>query len=82
MLLGKAPVRIALAMAAAGWATGPVPMAFGQGAAKPLNLAPHVAIYDLKLTNSRGKRALESLHAASSMIFRQPLRGDALQFSK
>jgi EipB-like len=32
-----------------------------QGPAGSVKLAPHVAIYDLKLTSSRGKRALESV---------------------
>jgi envelope integrity protein B len=62
MIVGKAPVRLAFAaMLGLGGVFGPTPAAFGQ-AAKPLNLAPHVAIYDLKLANSRGKRALESVN--------------------
>src|SRR5262245_62279228 len=32
-----------------------------QGPAGSVKLAPHVAIYDLKLTSSRGKRSLESV---------------------
>lgn len=32
-----------------------------QGPAGSVKLAPHIAIYDLKLTSSRGKRALESV---------------------
>jgi len=35
--------------------------AHAQGAASSVNLAPHIAIYDLTLTSSRGKRALESV---------------------
>jgi hypothetical protein len=35
--------------------------AIAQGPAGSVKLAPHVAIYDLKLTSSRGKRALESV---------------------
>jgi hypothetical protein len=35
--------------------------AYAQGAASSVNLAPHIAIYDLTLTSSRGKRALESV---------------------
>jgi hypothetical protein len=35
--------------------------ASAQGAAGSVKLAPHIAIYDLKLTSSRGKRALESV---------------------
>jgi hypothetical protein len=42
----------ALAMASAAQAQGP---------AGSVKLAPHVAIYDLKLTSSRGKRSLESV---------------------
>ena len=42
----------ALAMAGAAQAQGP---------AGTVKLAPHVAIYDLKLTSSRGKRSLESV---------------------
>lgn len=86
MLGGKAPVRIALAMIAAAWAFGPMPAALGQGAAKapnltPPSLAPHVAIYDLKLTNSRGKRALESVHGRIVYDFSgSRCEGYALQF--
>jgi envelope integrity protein B len=86
MSVGTAPVRIALAMIAAGWVFGPVPAALGQGAAKPPNLAPpnlapHVAIYDLKLTNSRGKRALESVHGRIVYDFSGSFcEGYALQF--
>jgi hypothetical protein len=32
-----------------------------QGPGASVNLAPHIAIYDLKLTSSRGKRSLESV---------------------
>ena len=35
--------------------------ASAQGPAGSVKLAPHIAIYDLKLTSSRGKRALESV---------------------
>jgi hypothetical protein len=38
-----------------------VSAAQAQGPAGSVKLAPHVAIYDLKLTSSRGKRALESV---------------------
>jgi len=37
------------------------PPAMAQGPAGSIKLAPHVAVYDLKLTSSRGKRALESV---------------------
>jgi hypothetical protein len=36
-------------------------VAQAQGPGASVNLAPHIAIYDLKLTSSRGKRALESV---------------------
>ncbi len=35
--------------------------ALAQGPAGSVKLAPHVAVYDLKLTSSRGKRALEAV---------------------
>lgn len=35
--------------------------AYAQGPAGSVKLAPHVAVYDLKLTSSRGKRALEAV---------------------
>jgi hypothetical protein len=35
--------------------------ALAQGPGGPVKLAPHIAIYDLTLTSSRGKRALESV---------------------
>jgi len=36
-------------------------VARAQGSGASVNLAPHIAIYDLKLTSSRGKRSLESV---------------------
>jgi len=56
-----APLRlgfVAMFAAAACAANG---MAFAQGPAGSVKLAPHVAIYDLSLTSSRGKRALEGV---------------------
>jgi hypothetical protein len=35
--------------------------ALAQGAAGSVKLAPHIAVYDLNLTSSRGKRALEAV---------------------
>ena len=35
-------------------------VALAQGPAGSVKFAPHVAVYDLKLTSSRGKRLLES----------------------
>ncbi len=45
--------------AAAGFAGNGI--AFAQGPAGSVKLAPHVAVYDLSLTSSRGKRALEGV---------------------
>jgi len=46
-----------VAIFAASVASGP---ALAQGPAGSVKFAPHIAIYDLKLTSSRGKRLLES----------------------
>ena len=56
--------------------------AMAQGAAgPPVKLAPHVAIYDLKLTSSRGKRALESVRGRIVYDFSgSSCEGYALQF--
>ena len=54
---------------------------FAQGAAKSVNLAPHVAIYDLTLKSSRGKRALESVRGRIVYDFSgSSCEGYALQF--
>jgi len=42
-------------------AAAPLGLAHAQGSAGAIKLAPHIAIYDLKLTSSRGKRSLESV---------------------
>src|SRR3954470_4215404 len=56
------PVRLGfVAMFAAAGTFGAHEVATAQGAAGTVKLAPHVAIYDLTLTSSRGKRALESV---------------------
>src|SRR3954470_8236315 len=56
------PVRLGfVAMFAAAGTFGAHEVATAQGAAKTVKLAPHVAIYDLTLKSSRGKRALESV---------------------
>jgi hypothetical protein len=57
-------------------------VALAQGAAgPPVQLAPHVAIYDLKLTSSRGKRALESVRGRIVYDFSgSSCEGYALQF--
>jgi hypothetical protein len=61
------PVRLASSclgfvaiLTAAGVVLG-LDTARAQGPAGSVKLAPHIAIYDLKLTSSRGKRALESV---------------------
>jgi envelope integrity protein B len=54
-----APVGLVAALAVSVASVAPVS---AQGAAGPPTLlTPHVAVYDLKLTSSRGKRALESV---------------------
>ena len=54
-MISAAPARLGLValLTAAGFAGGQS-AAFGQGAAKSVNLAPHIAIYDLTLKTSRG----------------------------
>jgi hypothetical protein len=61
-MISATPVRLGLgAMLTAGAALAGHSVTFAQGAAGSVNLAPHIAIYDLTLTSSRGKRALESV---------------------
>ncbi len=55
----SAPTRLGLAALVAASAMASAP-ALGQSMA-PIQLAPHVAIYDLKLMSSRGKRSLEAV---------------------
>jgi hypothetical protein len=56
------PVRLGfVAMIAAGAMVAAHNGAWAQGPGASVNLAPHIAIYDLKLTSSRGKRSLESV---------------------
>jgi len=55
--------------------------ALAQGPAGTVKFAPHVAIYDLKLTNSRGKRLLESARGRIVYDFSgNSCEGYALQF--
>ena len=55
--------------------------AVAQGPAGTVKFAPHVAIYDLKLTNSRGKRALEAVRGRIVYDFSgSSCEGYALQF--
>jgi hypothetical protein len=60
------PVRLACCLGFVAILTAADPVvgldtARAQGPAGSVKLAPHIAIYDLKLTSSRGKRALESV---------------------
>src|SRR3982750_365933 len=81
-MISAAPARPGLValFAAAGFLAGQN-ATFAQGAAKSVNLAPHVAIYDLTLKSSRGKRALESVRGRIVYDFSgSSCEGYALQF--
>lgn len=61
-MISVTPVRLGfVAMFAAGAVFAAHTAAKAQGPTASVNLTPHIAIYDLKLTSSRGKRALESV---------------------
>jgi hypothetical protein len=61
-MISVTPVRLGfVAMFAAGAMVAAHNAARAQGPGASVNLAPHIAIYDLKLTSSRGKRSLESV---------------------
>jgi len=61
-LVGAALFRLGFAAIVTGsGALAIASAAQAQGPAGSVKLAPHVAIYDLKLTSSRGKRSLESV---------------------
>jgi hypothetical protein len=61
-MISVSPVRLGfVAMLAAAGTFGAHHTAIAQGPGGPVKLAPHVAIYDLTLTSSRGKRALEGV---------------------
>jgi hypothetical protein len=81
-MISAAPARLGLValLAAAGFVGGQG-AAFGQGAGKSVSLAPHIAIYDLTLKSSRGKRALESVRGRIVYDFSgSSCEGYALQF--
>src|ERR1051325_4977349 len=81
-MISVAPARLGLAAlwTAAGFLAGHG-ATFAQGAANSVNLAPHVAIYDLTLKSSRGKRALESVRGRIVYDFSgNACEGYALQF--
>jgi hypothetical protein len=77
----SAPVRLgcgAIVAAAAIAATAP---ALAQRAAPAIALAPHIAVYDLKLISSRGKRSLEAVRGRIVYDFSgSPCEGYALKF--
>src|SRR6478672_9157768 len=81
-MISGAPARPGfVALLAAGAVLAGHGATFGQGAAKSVNLAPHVAIYDLTLKSSRGKRALESVRGRIVYDFSgSSCEGYALQF--
>src|SRR3954453_23168640 len=61
-MIAVTPVRLGfVAMFAVGAMVAAHNVARAQGPGASVNLAPHIAIYDLKLTSSRGKRSLESV---------------------
>ncbi len=81
-MISSGPARLGLvALVAAAASLAGHGATFGQGAAKSVNLAPHVAIYDLTLKSSRGKRALESVRGRIVYDFSgSSCEGYALQF--
>ena len=61
-MISVTPVRLGfVAMFAAAGTFGRTKRRSPRDRARPVKLAPHVAIYDLKLTSSRGKRSLEGV---------------------
>jgi hypothetical protein len=81
-MISGAPARLGfVALLAASAILAGHSVTLGQGAAKSVNLAPHVAIYDLTLKSSRGKRALESVRGRIVYDFSgSSCEGYALQF--
>jgi hypothetical protein len=81
-MISATPVRLGFValLTAAGTLAGHG-AASAQGAAGSVNLVPHIAIYDLTLTSSRGKRALESVRGRIVYDFSgSSCEGYALQF--
>ncbi len=61
-MISATPARLGfVAMLATAGTFGAHQAAIAQGPGGPVKLAPHVAIYDLTLTSSRGKRSLEGV---------------------
>ena len=81
-MISATPVRLGfVAMLIASACLAAYSAANAQGPAGTVNLAPHVAIYDLTLTSSRGKRALESVRGRIVYDFSgSSCEGYALQF--
>jgi hypothetical protein len=81
-MISSCPARLGLvALMAAAASLAGHGATFGQGAAKTVNLSPHVAIYDLTLKSSRGKRSLESVRGRIVYDFSgSSCEGYALQF--
>src|SRR5947209_14779254 len=81
-MISAAPARLGfVALFAVGGLIAGQSATLAQGAAKSVNLAPHVAIYDLTLKSSRGKRALESVRGRIVYDFSgSSCEGYALQF--
>ena len=81
-MISVTPARLGLvALLAAAGVAGGQDAAFAQAAAKSVSLAPHIAIYDLTLKSSRGKRALESVRGRIVYDFSgSSCEGYALQF--
>src|SRR5258705_3153308 len=81
-MISVTPVRLGfVAMLAAAGTFGAHEAAIAQGPGGPVKLAPHVAIYDLTLTSSRGKRLLEGARGRIVYDFSgSSCEGYALQF--
>ena len=60
-MISVAPIRLGFVVIFAGASLAANGAALAQGPAGTVKLAPHVAIYDLTLTSSRGKRSLEGV---------------------
>jgi EipB-like len=80
-MISNTPVRLGFVAMLAGAAVSAPGAAIAQGPAGSVKLAPHVAIYDLTLTSSRGKRSLESVRGRIVYDFSgSSCEGYALQF--
>lgn len=65
----------------AGWAASAASLATAQAGDTDISLAPHRAVYDLKLLSSRGKRSLQSVRGRILYDFSgSPCEGYSLRF--